>query len=163
MPALFLLIVCVTAAHGVRPLPPSGAGASAAFSLLERLYPGASPHFAFSLNPACPTAAACFTLSDGPSDTIAIAGTATGELTAGLGHYLREYANATFGWPRGGGVRLPPHAAWPPVGAPIARSRVAPWSFAMNVCTHSYTLVWHSWGQWEQFIDWAALSGINLV
>ncbi len=133
------------------------------FSLLERLYPGATPFFTFSLNASCPTSAACFTIADGPGGTISVSGTATGELTAGLGHYLREFVNATIGWPRGGGVRLPRPAAWPRVGAPVARSRVAPWSFAMNVCTHSYTLVWHSWAQWVQFIDWAALSGINLM
>ena len=32
-----------------------------------------------------------------------------------------------------------------------------------NVCTASYTLVWHSWEQWETFLDWAALWGINLL
>jgi hypothetical protein len=33
----------------------------------------------------------------------------------------------------------------------------------MNVCTHSYTLVWYTWQQWSVFIDWLALSGINMV
>ena len=37
------------------------------------------------------------------------------------------------------------------------------WSFAENVCTASYSLVWHSWQQWEEFLDWAALWGINLL
>jgi len=163
--ALYLLLAHLLAAWAVedRPLPPPGSGAPAAYALLERLYPGASPSFALSLGPSCPSPAACFTLSDGPDNTISISGTATGELTAGLGHYLREYANATIGWPRGGGTRLPRLPAWPRVGAPVARSRVAPWSFAMNVCTHSYTLVWHSWDMWAQFLDWAALSGINLM
>jgi alpha-N-acetylglucosaminidase len=32
----------------------------------------------------------------------------------------------------------------------------------MNVCTHSYSLVWYDWPAWERFIDWMALSGINL-
>jgi hypothetical protein len=32
----------------------------------------------------------------------------------------------------------------------------------MNVCTHSYSLVWYSWEDWEAFIDWMAVSGINL-
>jgi alpha-N-acetylglucosaminidase len=31
----------------------------------------------------------------------------------------------------------------------------------MNVCTHSYSLVWYGWKEWEAFIDWMALSGIN--
>ncbi len=33
----------------------------------------------------------------------------------------------------------------------------------MNVCTHSYSLVWYTWDQWSAFIDWMALSGINLA
>lgn len=35
--------------------------------------------------------------------------------------------------------------------------------FDKNVCTHSYSLVWYDWPDWEQFIDWLALSGINNV
>jgi hypothetical protein len=30
--------------------------------------------------------------------------------------------------------------------------RNVPWSYFMNVCTHSYSLVWYSWADWEQFI-----------
>ena len=32
-----------------------------------------------------------------------------------------------------------------------------------NVCTHSYSLVWYDWPAWEAFIDWQALSGVNLA
>ena len=32
----------------------------------------------------------------------------------------------------------------------------------MNVCTHSYSLVWYGRKEWEAFIDWQALLGINL-
>ena len=32
-----------------------------------------------------------------------------------------------------------------------------------QVCTHSYTLVWHDWEQWERFIDWMALAGHNSI
>ena len=33
----------------------------------------------------------------------------------------------------------------------------------MNVCTHSYSLVWYDWNHWTAFIDWMALSGINMA
>ena len=157
--ALALLLVSA-ARSAIVPAPGSAAGA---YALLERISPGASSAFDLALNASCPTAAACFTLSDGPGGVVAIAGTNAGELTAGLGLYLREFVNATVGWPRGGGSRLPRPAAWPRVGAPVSRSRVGPWSFAMNVCVHSYTLVWHSWAQWEALLDWSALNGINLL
>lgn len=149
--------------------PPLFGNASAVYALLERLLPGASPFFALSLGPSCPSNAACFVLSDAPpatpggAGTVAIAGTRANDLSAGLGFYLREYANITVGWPRGGGSRVVPPPTWPAVGSRVVRSRVGPFSFAMNVCTHSYTLVWYNWQQWSAFIDWLALSGINLV
>ena len=34
---------------------------------------------------------------------------------------------------------------------------------SQNVCTNSYSLAWYSWADWQVFIDWMALSGLNLV
>ena len=34
------------------------------------------------------------------------------------------------------------------------KTRVVPWSYMMNVCTHSYSLVWYTWEDWQEFIDW---------
>ena len=137
----------------------------AAYDLLERVLPGSSAHFALSIAPTCAGVAAgrsCFTLSDSGAQT-AIAGTSAAELTAGIGHYFREFCNMTFGWPRGGGSNVFTPAAWPSVGAaPLVVARVVPFSYVMNVCTHSYSLVWYDWPAWERFIDWMALSGINL-
>ena len=33
----------------------------------------------------------------------------------------------------------------------------------MNVCTHSYSLVWYDWASWQSLIDNMALRGINMV
>jgi hypothetical protein len=71
-----------------------------------------------------------------------------------------EYANLTFGWPRGGGSHMVLPAGFPPpVGAdaPVTKARSTQWSYIMNVCTHSYSLWPYSWAEWEQFIDWQAL------
>jgi alpha-N-acetylglucosaminidase len=113
----------------------------------------------------------CFSITDGSTvGTIAIAGTTASELGAGLGFYLREVANMTIGWRRGGGsnIYVPSAAsgaaAWPAIGAgtTVVRRRNTPWSYFMNVCTHSYSLVWYSWDDWSHFLDWMSLSGINL-
>jgi hypothetical protein len=45
----------------------------------------------------------------------------------------------------------------------ISQRRVVPWSYIENVCTHSYSLVWYDWDAWQRYIDWAALSGVNLM
>ena len=45
----------------------------------------------------------------------------------------------------------------------MSQARAVPYSYYMNVCTHSYSLVWYTWSDWEQLIDWMALSGINFA
>jgi alpha-N-acetylglucosaminidase len=37
-----------------------------------------------------------------------------------------------------------------------------PYNYIMNVCTHSYSLWTYTAEEWSYFIDWMALSGINL-
>ena len=34
--------------------------------------------------------------------------------------------------------------------------------FFLNYCTFGYTMTWWKWQDWERFIDWMALNGINL-
>jgi hypothetical protein len=74
-----------------------------------------------------------------------ITGTSASELTGGLGVYLREHCQMTFGWARGGGSRVFTPATWPRVGSPLSRARSVPYSHVTQVCTHSYTLAWHDW------------------
>lgn len=157
----------VCAAHAAA--PPLIGNVSAVYALLERLIPGASSHFQLSLRDpegacAAGVAAPCFVLTPGTgSAEVALAGSSAAELTAGLGHYFRDYLNFTFGWPRGGGNRVFTPAAYPrPPAGGEARARIVRWSYIMNVCTHSYSLVWYDWPAWERFLDWMALSGINL-
>ena len=42
----------------------------------------------------------------------------------------------------GGGSNLFIPGTWPKVGKAISIKRNTPWSYMMNVCTHSYSLVW---------------------
>ena len=142
-------------------------GRDAAAALLERVLPGSSSQFVLAIEPVCPgipEGKACFTLADGAGGKTKITGTSASEITAGIGVYLREHCNMTIGWPRGGGSRIfTPTPSWPRVGVTRQQSRNARWSYFMNVCTHSYSLVWYSWSDWEALIDWMALSGINNV
>ena len=137
-------------------------------ALLERVLPGSATRFELSIAPTCPgvpAGKACFTLADGAGGkTIKVTGTSASELTGGVGAYLREYCNMTIGWPRGGGSRVFTPSPWPTVGkVPVARARSVPYSHVTQVCTHSYTLVWHDWPAWEKFIDWMALAGHNSI
>jgi alpha-N-acetylglucosaminidase len=139
--------------------PPS---AAPAYALLERALPGSSSHFTLKLSDAH---ASCFAIDDNGLGGIAITAGDVSLLSAGIGYYLRDRAQLTIGWPRGGGSRLTIPRPWPTMGAtggPIRRCRRVPYSYFMNVCTHSYSLVWYGWAEWEALLDWMAVSGINL-
>ena len=151
-----------------KPVIPPSRDADAVYALIERLLPGASSYFALSLSELPDGTKPHFVLEGGATvsveggDKITISATGGAELAAGVGYYLREVANATIGWPRGGGSHVPSPSTWPKVSATVKHERAAPISYIMNVCTHSYSLVWYSWKEWEAFIDWMALSGINM-
>lgn len=169
---LLLLPPTARAAPATAASPPLLAGTAAAVTaLIERVLPGQSSHFELSLNASlCPhpstttSTSLCFALADGSDGRVAVTGTTASELSAGVGFYLREHCNMSMGWARGGGsVFALPAGGWPAVGAPRLVQRAVPWTFVENICTSSYTLVWHTWPQWEAFLDWAALWGINIM
>lgn len=35
--------------------------------------------------------------------------------------------------------------------------------YALNFCTYSYTMAFWGWDEYEEFIDWAAMNGVNLM
>lgn len=144
--------------------PPVG-NVTAVYDLIERILPGASSHFALTLGASCPGAGSrgCFTLADAAGGTLAIAGTTASDVAAGLGHYLRDICNMTTGWEHGGGSNYFVPTSWPVLGGNLTRARATPWSYQQNVCTHSYSLVWYDWAAWERYIDWSALTGINMM
>lgn len=94
------------------------------------------------------------------SQYVEIRGGTLSDLTAGLGQYLK-YSNVTVGWPLGGGSSLELPDRWPEWH--VQKRRSVKYSSFMNVCTHSYSLVWYDQKDWEQFIDWLALNGINNI
>jgi hypothetical protein len=164
-PTASVLCVAVLCASlsGVFASPRPTGSVDAVYDLVDRILPGFRDHFKLSIAP-CIEDAACFTISDVPGTSdVAISASSVSELTAGVGVYMREICNMTIGWPRGGGSDVLVPNPWPSVGQAITRKRVAPWSYIMNVCTHSYSLVWYGWQEWQAFIDWMALSGINMA
>lgn len=181
---LLLHVPVVGASPPPQPQPLSG-DVSAVWALIDRLLPRSSTNPSSTHTPsdefdlqllggdedcAPNVAPPCFSLADiennnnGGISRIQIKGTRASELTAGLGFYLRHYCNMTIGWPRGGGSNVFVPDEWPSIGpTPLVKQRNSAYTYLMNVCTHSYSLVWYGWKEWEQFIDWMALSGINLM
>jgi len=158
-------ITVPTLAYNPPPVPLPMGDINEIYNLLERLIPTSSSHFQLQLvSNINSTTIPYFTLSDVPNTgQILIQGTSASELASGIGYYLREYCNMTIGWIRGGGSNLFLPTTWPIIGINnITKQRSVPYSFAMNVCTLSYTMVWHSWSQWEYYLDFAAVNGMNI-
>ena len=102
----------------------------------------------------------CFSIrSDKRTGKIVITGTDEISLCAGLNHYLRKYAKVHVSWFDTDPIELPKR--WPKVDGESAHA-VVPQRFFLNYCTYGYTMVWWQWPQWERFIDWMALNGINM-
>eukprot|EP00980_Cylindrotheca_fusiformis_P012012 scaffold2844_cov123-Cylindrotheca_fusiformis.AAC.5 len=155
--------------------PPLVGETSAVYDLIDRVLDSSDHPFRLKLisssSSSSSSSAAYFKLedcSDGEKQQIEITASTASELSAGVGWYLRHYCNMTLGWPLGGGSRivLPENAGaeWPKIGAqPVVKKRAVRWSYFMNVCTHSYSLVWYDKTDWEEFIDWLSLTGINMI
>ena len=87
-------------------------------------------------------------------------GNSAGSMAVGLNQYLRRCCRVSVGWFKEDRVRLPKRLPLPE--EPIAASARVPQRFFLNYCTSGYTLPWWKWEDWEWFIDWMALNGVNL-
>lgn len=137
---------------------------SAVYDLIDRVLGGKDHPIQLKLVSPPSSSSLYFTLQDGEDEQVKITASTASELGAGVGWYLRHYCNMTLGWPSGGGSRIIIPDAWPKIGSrPVVKKRAVPWSYFMNVCTHSYSLVWYNEQDWEAFIDWLSLTGINMI
>lgn len=91
---------------------------------------------------------------------LVIRGNNANSMAVGLNHYLKYYCKAQYSWFIEEPLQIP--ATMPKVLAKVSESARVPDRFFLNYCTFGYTLPWWGWSQWEHFIDWMALNGINL-
>ena len=133
------------------------ADAAAARALTERVIPGSARSFVFETLPA--DTADFFTLrSEGRK--IVIGGNNANSMAVGLNYYLKYYCHTNIGWFAWDKGPLP--KALPRVETPVRIDARVPERFFLNYCTYGYTMPWWGWKEWEHFIDWMALNGINL-
>ena len=91
---------------------------------------------------------------------LVIRGNNANSMAVGLNHYLKYYCMAQYSRFKEEPLQIP--ATMPKVPAKVSESARVPDRFFLNYCTFGYTLPWWGWSQWEHFIDWMALNGINL-
>ncbi len=91
---------------------------------------------------------------------VVVRGNNANSMAMGLNHYLRYFCNSSVSWYKDDPVELP--AVAPVVPAKVERKALVDNRFFLNYCTFGYTMPWWQWADWERFIDWMALQGINL-
>ena len=100
-----------------------------------------------------------FTLSS-EGDRLIIAANSANSMAVGLNHYLKYYCNTVVSWFADDGFAAP--TTLPSVPKPVTVKARVKHRFFLNYCTFGYTMPWWGWKEWEHFIDWMALNGINL-
>ena len=91
---------------------------------------------------------------------VIIGGNNANSMAVGLNRYLNRYCKVTVSWYAGVPMELPD--VLPDVPAPERITARVPQRFFLNYCTWGYTMPFWQWRDWERFIDWMALNGVNL-
>lgn len=100
-----------------------------------------------------------FTLSQ-EGRRVRITGNNDISMAVGLNYYLRNIAHVDVSWYAADPVEIP--SRLPEVDSMVTCRSFSPVRFFLNYCTYGYTMVWWKWPQWERFIDWMALNGVNM-
>ena len=154
---VFLLCFCVVT--GLLPLAGRG-GPDAAEALAWRLLGERADSIVFREMAPAPGGRDVFRLATRPDGRLQVEGNSAGSMAVGLNHYLKYYCCTSVSWEAADQVELP--AALPVLERPVrVEARVAQ-RFFLNYCTFGYTMPWWRWADWERFIDWMALNGVNL-
>jgi len=80
-------------------------------------------------------------------------------LASAFNWYLRYEYKTNFDWVAAGPLKVDRK---PPLPAgKIRQACIASERFALNYCTYGYTFPFWNWDQWQRFIDWMAMNGMN--
>jgi alpha-N-acetylglucosaminidase len=148
---------------GVLAAPDAPAAAQKAVSpvqsaqaLIGRLLPRQASQFACEIIPA-DKGQDVFEL-ESKGGKIVIRGNSALSLSFGLNWYLKYTCHASVSL-NGNQLELP--KTLPAVAQPVRLVAWAKYRYLNNYCTFGYSTPWWDWAQWETFIDWMALNGIN--
>jgi alpha-N-acetylglucosaminidase len=89
-----------------------------------------------------------------------IKGNNANSMAVGLNYYLKQYCHISVSWYKEDVLKLP--ETMPVIDSTYHRQARVPQRFFLNYCTFGYTMPWWNWNDWQWFIDWMALNGINL-
>ncbi|MCH5219749.1 MAG: alpha-N-acetylglucosaminidase [Muribaculaceae bacterium] len=93
-------------------------------------------------------------------DKIRIEGSNPSAMAVGLNRYLREVCHTDVSWFAADSIVVP--ATLPLPEEVLEGESKVPMRFFLNYCTYGYTMPYWQWNDWERFIDWMALQGVNM-
>ena len=97
---------------------------------------------------------------DGKDDKIILRGSSSLALARAFNWYLNHYCYTSVSWFKSDAIDIP--SVLPIVKEKVRKSCRFEKRFFLNYCTFGYTTLWWQWDDWERFIDWMALNGINM-
>ena len=146
---LFLVVVCQIRAEDTN--------ITTMHKMTQRLFPQQASFFDFRL--LNDTSADTFTIKS-EGNKIIISGNNANSMAVGLNHYLKNYCLTTISWYKDDPIELP--KTLPSISTEVTVKANVPTRFFLNYCTFGYSMTWWKWSDWEHFIDWMALNGINM-
>ena len=150
----FALAIAVIATFSVKASDISEAG-----NLAKRISPLLAQKVTFKQIPVSASGHDVFSL-ESQGGKVVIAGNNANSMAVGLNRYLNRYCKTTVSWYDDIAVDLPSTLPDVPVKE-VVEARV-PQRFFLNYCTFGYTMPFWDWNDWQRFIDWMALNGINM-
>jgi len=126
--------------------------------MTQRLIPTYSSSFSFKKIKAI-NQRDFFTV-ESKQNKILIEGNNANSMAMGLNHYLKHYCLTTVSWYADKAIEMPKEL--PTLPQKISVEAKVDTRFFLNYCTYGYTMPWWQWKDWERFIDWMALNGVNM-
>ncbi|TPE20672.1 alpha-N-acetylglucosaminidase TIM-barrel domain-containing protein [Clostridium perfringens] len=102
-----------------------------------------------------------FEVSDSRDGKVLIKGNNGVSLASGFNYYLKNYCNVSYNPIMGSNLKMP--ETMPSIGERVVIDTPYEHRYALNFCTYSYTMSFWDWDQYEEFLDWCAMNGVNLV
>ncbi len=128
----------------------------AAKSLLQRIAPDYANRITFEDLPA--QTKDVYEL-ESKNDQLIIRGNNANSMCVGLNYFLKNYCNVSVSWYKDDLLQLPKELVTVTKHRQEARVNKR---FFLNYCSFGYTMPWWTWKDWQWFIDWMALNGINM-
>lgn len=82
-------------------------------------------------------------------------------LASGFNYYLKNFAMVDYNPLFESNTDM--NNGLVPVNKKVVKETQYDVRYALNFCTYSYTMAFWNWDEYQEFIDWAAMNGVNLM